>query len=116
MHGADIPGADVHRPDPGSFPMPITFPQYDAATDELHSRTYYTADEVGELLHLHPGTVRARVRDGVWDALHVGRNVFMSAAQVGAAVEQMQTDGRAPEPEPVQLGEPVSDVDLEPLQ
>lgn len=96
--------------------MPLTFPHYNADTDELEDRTYYTAEEVGERLHMHPGTVRTRVRDGVWDALHVGRHVFMSAAQIGAAVEQMQTDSRAPEPEPVQLGEPVPDRDLESLR
>ena len=97
--------------------MPLTFPHYDADTDELIDRLYFTADEVAEMLHLHAGTIRTKVRDGVWDALHSGRHIYMSKAQIGAAVEQMQSDSRPePEPEPVKLGEPVADVELESLR
>lgn len=96
--------------------MPLTFPHYDADADDLIDRTYYDVNEVAAMLHVHASTVRVRVRDGLWDALHSGRHIYFSAAQVGAAVEQMQTDGRAPEPEPVQLGTPVADTDLESLR
>lgn len=97
--------------------MPETFPHYDPDTDELRDRTYYDMGEVAALLHVSQSFIHQRVREGVWDALRVAGRYYMSAAQVGAAVEQMQTAAHAePEPVPVQLGEPVSDVDLEPLR
>ena len=95
--------------------MPTMFPEYDPATDELVDRAYLTLDEVAERIHLGRTAIYNRVRAGVWDALHVGRHYFMSPAQVGAAMEQMQSDNRPEDPTPVTLGTPVADADLEPL-
>lgn len=98
--------------------MPTSFPQYNPDTDELTPRDYYDVEEVAELLHVSTSFVHTRCRDLTWDRLKVSTRYYMSAAQIGDAIAEMQSNGHgvAEHTEPVQLGVPVADVDLEPLQ
>jgi hypothetical protein len=96
--------------------MPTPFPSYDEATDSLIDRDYYDVDEVAAMLHVSVSTVHRRIIDGRWHALHVGHARYMSAAQVGEAVDSMRTGATVREPDPPKLGEPVGDVDLESLR
>jgi hypothetical protein len=98
--------------------MPVTYPHYDDDAGRLVEHTYYDAAEVADMLHMHPNTVRQRIRDGAWDALRVGRNVYMDGQQIGDAVASMRTNGAGlvEDTPPPRLGTPLDPTDGESLQ
>lgn len=96
--------------------MPVPFPTLDPATGELVTRDYFTIEEVAELLHMSPSTVRRRILDHAWPSLSIAQSHYMSAEHV-AAVVAMHTVDPAPavreDPAPPKLGTPLTDADLE---
>jgi len=53
----------------------------------------YTVDEVAELLHVHPQTVRTWIRGGLLGSHKVGRYDRISDDQVAAFLDARRRDG-----------------------
>ena len=95
--------------------MPVSIPTYDETTHELVPVAYYNPTEVAEMLPISETTVRRLLTEQAWPHVVFSGHRFMSAEQIGRAVELAMVDPDAiPEgDEPARLGTPMTDTDLE---
>lgn len=98
--------------------MPETFPTVDPDTGELVPVSYYSIEDISELLHMSESTIRRRIKSGEWDWYFepLPGVYYMSPPMLAYVVESMTHAPPPPEldgPPPRRLGTPLSDTDLE---
>lgn len=84
--------------------MPEYFPTRDPKTGELVDTEYFTLDEIAAKLHVSAPTARKLIAENHWPHLVIVRRIYMSAADIGDALDMLRVGPIPESTEPPALG------------